>query len=241
MNNLIDTHFHLDYYRNHKEVYNGINKLKQYTLCVTNQPEVFESCIDIYKTTKYIKFALGYNPKITGEIAFNKKSFLRNLDRTKYIGEVGLDFNNKYQNMKSSQIKNFNFICEQASEHNKLMTVHCNKAEQELYNIIKRNNNRKVILHWYSGNLFWIEKFLELGCYFSINANMVKSKKGMQLIKSMPLDKLLIESDGPFSKINRRKFTYDKLYQVYDDLENLIEKKNLKNIIYNNFKNLISQ
>lgn len=54
MNNLIDTHFHLDYYRNHKEIYNGINKFKQYTLCVTNQPEVFESCIDIYKTTNIL-------------------------------------------------------------------------------------------------------------------------------------------------------------------------------------------
>lgn len=163
------------------------------------------------------------------------------MDRTKYIGEIGLDFSNKYQNMKSSQIENFNFICEQASKYNKLMTVHCNKAEQELYNIIKRNNNRKVILHWYSGNLLWIEKFLELGCYFSINANMANSKKGMQLIKSMPLDKLLIESDGPFSKINGKKFTYDKLYQVYDNLENLLEEKNLKEIIYNNFKNIISK
>lgn len=54
---LIDTHFHLDYYRNHKYWYDQINKLQQYTLCVTNSPEVYRSCRELYPETKYIKFA----------------------------------------------------------------------------------------------------------------------------------------------------------------------------------------
>ena len=63
MINLIDTHFHLDFYKNHKEIYNDINKLHQYTLCVTNSPEVYEECQKVYFNTKYLKFALGFNPK----------------------------------------------------------------------------------------------------------------------------------------------------------------------------------
>ena len=33
---LIDTHFHLDYYKEHQKIYDGINERKQYTLCMTN-------------------------------------------------------------------------------------------------------------------------------------------------------------------------------------------------------------
>ena len=54
---LIDTHFHLDYYRNHAQLYKTINNLEQYTLCMTNSPGVFVSCKKIYRETKYLKFA----------------------------------------------------------------------------------------------------------------------------------------------------------------------------------------
>ena len=56
---LIDTHFHLDYYKEHQKIYDGINERKQYTLCMTNSPGVYISCKRIYPETKYLKFALG--------------------------------------------------------------------------------------------------------------------------------------------------------------------------------------
>ncbi|HGM3813874.1 TPA: hypothetical protein ACKOTN_003843, partial [Clostridioides difficile] len=89
MYNLIDTHFHLDFYKNHNEIYNYFNNKKIYVLCVTNQPEVFETCMNIYGSSKYVKFAIGYNPKIINDIPFSKKSFNRNIVKTEYIGEVG--------------------------------------------------------------------------------------------------------------------------------------------------------
>jgi TatD DNase family protein len=62
MSRLIDTHFHLDHYRNHAMLFNKINELKHYTLCMTNNPGVFLSCKSMYPETKYIKFALGAHP-----------------------------------------------------------------------------------------------------------------------------------------------------------------------------------
>ena len=60
---LIDTHFHLDYYKEHQKIYDGINERKQYTLCMTNSPGVYISCKRIYPETKYLKFALGFHPQ----------------------------------------------------------------------------------------------------------------------------------------------------------------------------------
>ena len=51
------------------------------------------------------------------------------------------------------------------------MSVHCRMAEQQIYEILKKNGNRKVIIHWYSGNEIWLEKFINLGAYFSVNFN----------------------------------------------------------------------
>lgn len=236
MSKLIDTHFHLDFNANHSNIYKKINESQQYTLCVTNQPEVFESCMDLYPATKYCKFAIGYNPKVINEINFNKSSFLRNLERTKYVGEVGLDFSSNFINKRNLQIKIFNFICEHSK--NKIMTVHCKKAEKELYEILSTNKNRKVILHWYNGDEIWIEQFLQLGYYFSINNNMITSIKGRDLILKLPLNRLLIESDGPFSKIDGKKFEFGQLYKVYENLGQLLQKKDIKDIVFNNFKRL---
>ena len=44
MMNLIDTHFHLDHYRNYFEIAKTITELEQYTICVTNSPGIFLSC-----------------------------------------------------------------------------------------------------------------------------------------------------------------------------------------------------
>ena len=81
---LIDTHFHLDYYKNHEYWYNQINKLQQYTLCVTNSE------------TKYVKFALGYNPQQSLKVDFSKSTFLHELSTTQYVGEVGLDYSKNF-------------------------------------------------------------------------------------------------------------------------------------------------
>ena len=73
MGYLIDTHFHLDFYRDHKFWYDRINELEQYTLCVTNSPEIYHSCKRLYPETKYVKFALGYNPQVSANTPFNKR------------------------------------------------------------------------------------------------------------------------------------------------------------------------
>lgn len=239
MSRLIDMHFHLDFYPNHSQIYDGINKLCQHTLCVTNQPEIFEACMDMYSVTKYVQFGLGFNPQCVNDVSFNKSAFLRNLKRTKYVGEVGLDFSPKFSLNKEKQIEIFDFICENSMD--KIMSVHCKKAEEVLYEILSHRNSSKVVLHWYSGDEFWLEKFLDIGTYFSINANMINTDRGRKIIGQIPIEKLLIESDGPFTKIDGRKYTYDKLGNVYMLLGNLLKMDSEKTMaqISQNFIKLV--
>ncbi len=237
--NLIDTHFHLDFYRDHNFWYNQINALEHYTLCVTNSPEIYLSCKKLYHETKYLKFALGYNPQLCVETAFNKKLFLALLKDAKYIGEVGLDYSPKYIHLKSVQLEAFDYICSCAAKQDKLMTVHSRKAEQDTLEILLQNGVKKAIIHWYTGDVELVKKYIDAGYYFSVNASMCTTQNGKKIIKQIPLDRLLVESDGPFSKIGTKKYAPTNLDQIYLSLSEVTENHLIESIVFENFNRLL--
>lgn len=124
MQGLIDTHFHLDMYKNYNEIYKIIVEEKQYTLCMTNSPGVFLSCKNIFGDNKYIKFALGFHPLNTDLKEKNLRDFMKMLPQTEYVGEIGLDFTKRTGIEKNQQIKWFEKIVEACSEKNKVMSTH---------------------------------------------------------------------------------------------------------------------
>ncbi len=228
MNNLIDTHLHLDCCRNHQEMYKKINESKQYTLCVTNTPEAFERCISFYSETKYVKFALGFNPQCVGKAKFDSFKFMKNIKKTRYMGEVGLDFTKPYVQYKEEQIKIFNFICKIAANNNKIMSVHSRGAEKEVLEILERNNVKNAIIHWYTGDIRLIEKFIKAGYYFSINLRMMEK---INIRKYIPSERILTETDFPF---NGTKKNYEKyILEIYQKINCTKEE------IYINFYNLL--
>ena len=238
---LIDTHFHLDYYKNHEYWYDQINKLQQYTLCVTNSPEVFHSCRKLYPETKYVKFALGYNPQQSLKVDFSKSTFLHELSTTQYVGEVGLDYSKNFVASKKKQQDAFEFICHQAAKQNKLLSVHSRMAEEDTLKILLRQGVKKAIIHWYTGNLKIMNHLLDAGYYFSVNSSMCDSVNGRKIISNIPIDRLLVESDGPFSKIGTKKYSPADLQQTYNLISNTIGSKEISKLVFNNFKYLLSQ
>lgn len=237
--NFIDTHFHLDFYREHKYWYEYINESKQFTLCVTNSPNIFYSCKKLYPETKYLKFALGYNPKTVAENYFDKRLFSYLLGQTKYIGEVGLDFSGKLNQYRDKQMELFNYICSSISDE-QILSVHSKKAEREVLEILQKNNVQKAILHWYTGDLTTLKEFISNGYYFSVNGNMINSSKGKSIISNIPLNRILVESDGPFTKVNSQKYNPSMLRYIYDQLGELLNCEHIDILIWNNFKKLVT-
>src|SRR5690606_31942578 len=124
---------------------------------------------------------------------------------TRYIGEVGLDNSNKTPNDYFTQRHVFEKIINTcADQTGKILTVHSRKAENDVINVIGNNFPGKVILHWYSGSIGNLEKAIEYGYYFSINYPMTQSESGKKIVRRIPIDRILLESDGPFISLESK-------------------------------------
>jgi TatD DNase family protein len=60
------------------------------------------------------------------------------------------------------------------------------------------------VLHWFTGTRAEARRAVDLGCYFSINAEMLDSNRHRELVAALPLERLLTETDGPFTQRDGR-------------------------------------
>jgi TatD DNase family protein len=234
---LIDSHVHIDFYSNPNIIAEDYEKKKIYTLFVTNLPEIFDRHYERFSSYKYIRLCLGYHPQLASEYDLNRKLFEKLVNTTKYIGEVGLDFQGENLYSIKSQINNFEFITNPTFNKGRIYTIHSRKAEDEVLEILKSNHVKHAIFHWYSGKLSTLNKIVEEGYYFSVNYRMLHSNKGQEIIKRIPLDRLLFETDGPFIRFNKKICTPDNIVTIYKEFNDLIP--NFKEIVFKNFKRIL--
>ena len=234
---LIDTHFHLDMYKDYMNKFRYINEAGHYTLCMTNSPGVFQSCKDKFHDSKYVKFALGFHPMNEKMRDSEFRDFMHLLPDTQYVGEIGLDFTSKAD--KDIQIKFFEKIVSSCAKKNKLMSIHVRGAEKEAIDIVKRYQPARCIVHWFTGTQEDLNNFLNAGCYFSINANM--ALQNSKIVKNIPEDRILIESDGPFSKVNGKKYSPEMLQYEYEIIAKALNEPDLIMIVWNNFSRILVQ
>ncbi|MEB9672731.1 MULTISPECIES: Qat anti-phage system TatD family nuclease QatD [Bacillus cereus group] len=238
-----DTHLHLDLYKNTYEIIEYINSFKSYTIAVTNLPILYERAMKTFPKSKYIRFAVGFHPELIQQFSEQIPLFYEKIKKSRYIGEIGLDFSKKNINSKELQIQVFTEtvkICNKIG--GKILTIHSRNAAETIIDIIGVNFNGKIILHWFSGGLKQLQRAIQYGYYFSINQEMVRSKNGREIISRLPEERILIESDGPFTRgINK-----DYKVQFIDDIvQELCHIKNydvekIYELLKNNFKELLN-
>lgn len=239
-NHLYDTHFHLDLFKSTDEIINTIDKNQIYTIAVTNLPVLFKKLNDKL-SSKYIRPALGFHPELLAQYKHYIPQMWELLDKTRYIGEIGLDFKVGKES-KELQVSFFYELIERCNEYsNKILTIHSRQSANDVVSIIGSSFKNKVILHWYSGSLKTLKKALENGYYFSINYSMINSNSGRNIIKQIPLERMLIETDAPFIQYNGNPFTPLDIKHIVYELSILLDmdSSKLTSILWLNFKTLL--
>jgi TatD DNase family protein len=237
--NYIDFHVHIDFYDNPLKIIKEYEEKKIYTLFVTNLPEIFKKHNKKYDTFKYVKLAIGYHPELIDEFSFKKKIFNNFIKKTKYIGEVGLDFSKENIKNKQEQIEIFDYITNPKFNKGRVYSIHSKNAEDDVLRILRKNEVKNAVFHWYSGKISTLNQIVESGYYFSINFNMLKSKKGKKIINDIPEDRLLFETDGPFTKTSYGVVKPPDINKVYTNFETSLLKPKFSELIYDNFRRII--
>lgn len=237
-----DTHLHLDLFAEPKEIIKAIESQKCYSIAVTNLPQVFMKTKELCEGSKYIRPALGYHPELANKFNDQFELFEELLDETRYVGEIGIDNLRKTEEDFNSQKLIFEKIIGACAEKkNKILTIHSRRAEKEVISIIGNRFPGKAILHWYSGSITDLEKALSYGFYFSINSAMTQSKNGTNIIKNIPNDKLLLESDSPFIGVDRHSLAPVDMSSTIREIACIknVSISDLNTILKENFKVLI--
>ena len=205
---MIDSHCHLDHeplYKNLSDVISssknvGITKLL--TICTTF--DSFENIKAIVKKDQMIYGTYGIHPHETTNNQVDKQTIIKSVNENEKIigvGETGLDFFYNHSD-RDRQISSFKAHIEASMELDKPIIIHSRDAEKETFEILNsyKNNNLKILMHCFTGSLEFSKKLLSLDAFFSASG-IITFKNSTELqntFKTIPLKKLLIETDSPF-------------------------------------------
>ena len=224
---IIDTHCHFDMMPNPEQYLKQQEVKKNISIGMTNLPSHFLLGYEHVRQYKFSRLAFGFNPLYASKNKSELRLFSQCLDKTSYIGEIGLDFSNEGLKTKNDQVFVLEEVLQLLSKKNKIVSVHSRRAEKVLFEMLITYGIKNVIFHWYSGPLSLIPKIVEHGYYFSVNEKMTKTNSGIEIIKRIPRNLILTETDAPFNKVC--------------SISNTLTNIGLgESVIYDNFSRLIS-
>jgi TatD DNase family protein len=240
---LIDAHCHLDLYPNPANVIQEIERQGLYVIAVTTTPKAFEGNLRFVGKSKRIRVAVGLHPELVKDRACEIVQLCSLISKTKYVGEVGLDGSPEHKESFGLQREILTTIFSAClKEGGRIISIHSRSAASIVLDEIERAPGLGVpILHWFSGSKRELVRAINLGCWFSVGASMLASKRGAALASCMPIDRILTETDGPFGMIEKKplmpwdvKKSIIQLASIFsippDEVERLIH-RNLRSLL----------
>jgi TatD DNase family protein len=243
---LVDFHCHLDLYPDHAQMVAECEAQGIFTLSVTTTPRAWSQNQALASSTKHVRIALGLHPQLVGEYATEINLWRDLLPQSRYVGEVGLDAGPKFYGSFATQKTVFETVLRKcADQGDKILTIHSVRAARIVLDMIETHlpsSKGKVVLHWFTGTRAEAERAVKLGAYFSINGEMLRNDKHRKMVASLPLDRILTETDGPFTKIDNRETKPVDVRRTIEDLAvvRAMQSQEISETILNNLKQLVS-
>ena len=208
---LFDSHCHLNdekFNEDRKELIENLRKQGVKRLVTAGYSlESSKQAINLSKEYDFIYATIGISPndvpktlKDLDKDLNNIKDLYKEGEKIVAVGEIGLDY---YWNTENKEIQKeaFKRQIELANNLNLPIQIHTREAIADTLEILKDNKvNRKGIFHCCPFNRELVKEGLKLGFYISFAgpATFKNSRNAVEIIKMVPDDKMLVETDSPY-------------------------------------------
>jgi len=157
----------------------------------------------VEKNKNFVFCTCSIHPICIKEIKKEEKnhffSLLRkNRDKIVGIGETGLDYYwTKEQEWREKQKELFREFIKLSKELDKPLVIHSRESYEECIEILEQENAERVNLHMFGGREL-LERVISNQWFISVNAIVLKSKDHKKIVRDMPLDRIMLETDAPW-------------------------------------------
>lgn len=206
---LIDTHLHFQDIREEGTLAEILSRAWDFNihrfLSNSVQPSDWPAVEKFAATDDRVTPFFGVHPwsAMKVELGWDKllEKFLKNTDSG--VGEIGLDKARPEIGMEE-QIDVFRRQLALAARLAKPVSIHCVRAWADLLKILGEDFGKPVrfMVHSYHGSAETLRELVDLGAYISFSWKWVRSGTPdmMELVRRVPEDRLLLETDFPYTE-----------------------------------------
>lgn len=203
----VDSHCHLNFPEFENDLDQVIENARQQgiTTLLTVNTRLNETARlqQIAEHYKNVFFSVGVHPHNAKDYAntdlLNQLKTLTNHPKAIGLGETGLDYH--YNNSPASeQIHCFEQHLQAGIDLDLPVIIHTREADQDTLATLDRYPKAKGVFHCFSGSTALAEAALEQGFYLSFSGIITfkNAEELRQIVKMIPLDRILVETDSPF-------------------------------------------
>lgn len=202
---IFDSHAHYDDKRFDNDRDQILSKMPENNVCgIINCGTNIETSafsLELARKFPFIYAAVGYHPESIDNTTVFEKDKLKELaknDKAVAIGEIGLDYywDTTY---KLQQIEFFEKQLILAKEFGLPVIIHDREAHGDTLELLKKHKPNGI-LHCFSGSVEMAREVIKLGLYIGIGGVITfkNSKKLVEIVKEIPLNRILLETDAPY-------------------------------------------
>ncbi|AXI07532.1 YchF/TatD family DNA exonuclease [Oceanobacillus sp. 143] len=205
---LFDTHTHLNAEEFTEEIPEAVKRAEEngvtHMAVVGFDTKTIDKSLELSESYDGIYSIIGWHP--TESYIYTdaiEEKLYQQLKQPKVVamGEMGLDYHWD-TSPKDVQKAVFRRQMRIAKELKLPISIHMRDAIEDTYQILKEEHVEDIggIMHSFSGDIEWMERFLDLGMHISLSGVVTfkNAKEVKEVAKAAPLDKLLIETDAPY-------------------------------------------
>jgi TatD DNase family protein len=171
-------------------------------VCVGTDVFMSRKGIELAEQYEGVYTSVGSHPTDESEGAFDLSKYeeLAGHPKVVAIGEIGLDyFHEKDSSVRLRQKDRFLQQVELAKKISKPLIIHCRDAHEDMIQLLREHaGGMQGVIHSFNGSVAQAKEYIDIGFYLGLNAIITYSKDYEEMVKSLPLEKMLLETDAPY-------------------------------------------